>query len=116
MPELPETLEAWIRELPEEVQSVVREKPPTICYRSVENEGHFWVDGVIEKGGAVFYIIMHGSDSFLPGCIVQPVDPDSLMPCACGKWVRPARAKIEAAERVAEAMQAALTRQSPDES
>lgn len=114
MPELPVKLELWVQTLPEEVQIIVRAKPPTTCYRSVENDGHFWLEGITENEGVLSYTVLHGSDSFLPGFRVYHVTPDSLMPCQCGKWERPAASQIEAANKVVEAMLKASTHPRPD--
>lgn len=104
MIQLTVSLETWVLSLPECVQRVVRERPPSICYRSLENDGHFWLEGVKEKNGVVLYSIIHGSDSFLPGFLVDQVDPNTLIPCDCGQWERPSAEKIIAAVRVTQAL------------
>lgn len=104
MIQLTAALETWVLSLPDHVQSVVRERPPSICYRSLENDGHFWLEGVKEESGVVLYTIIHGSDSFLPGFLVQQVDPNTLVPCDCGNWERPSAEKIIAAVKVTQAL------------
>jgi hypothetical protein len=111
MPDLSPELEAWVLTLPEEVQFVVRLKPPTICYRSIENEGHYWLDGITENEGVVSYSVLHGSDSFLPGFRVYHVNPETLVPCGCGCYERAADSQIEAANKVVEAMLRASRKQ-----
>ena len=110
---LPAKLEEWVQTLPKEIEKIVREKPPTICYRSIENKGHFWLEGITIKDNVVSYMVLHGNDSFLPGFSVPYVNPESLMPCGCGEWQRPSLDQIEAAKGVADAILAAVNRKSP---
>ena len=114
MPELPEPLECWLQTLPEFVQEVVRKRPPTTCYRSTEDDGHYWIEGVTELDGDVTYTLLHGENSFLPGFRVYHINPENLYACFCGHWKHPAEEQIESARKVTEAILKVATRPSPD--
>lgn len=83
---------SFLKKLPPHVAEVVREYPATTCYRSIENEGHYWIYSYGEpptKDGIVTVKIVHGRDSYLPGVMVFGVQIGSLVKCGCGKWESP---------------------------
>ena len=80
-------LEDWLATRPPAVAAVARRFPPTTCYRSTENRGHYLIGSYEEpKCGGVTVKLIHGADSFLPGIVVFGVDPETLISCDCGEW------------------------------
>lgn len=81
-------LRDYILTLPEAVQEVAFRVPPDSCYRG-EGKAHYRIHAYDEPAEGPIKVtlrVIHGADSSLPGMTVFGKDPDSLIPCGCGKW------------------------------
>lgn len=90
-------IEAWFAIRPPKVAAVMRAYPPLICYRSTENDGHYWIQsyGEPRDDGPITLTLAHGQDSYLPGVGVFGVAPETLTPCNCGRWSWPTPEQAE---------------------
>jgi len=86
-----QAVEEWAATRPPKVAAVVRSHPPSTCYRSIENPGHYTIQsyGEPENGTDVTLTILHGADSYAPGISVFGVQPGTLSVCGCGRWSWP---------------------------
>lgn len=102
---------AWqrfVKKLPPRVAEVAREYPANVCYRSIENDGHYWIWSYADpnEDDIVTVQITHGRDSYAPGIRVFGVQIGSLVKCDCGKWQPPTAEQCDGERRRVEAFHA----------
>jgi len=98
--------ERWLSTLDDpEIEKAARKWPLLWCYRSTNNpQWHLHIDGFgREQDGRVTCMLIHGSDSTLPGVGTFGQDPKQLIPCKCGKWAPPTKEQIAATRAALEA-------------
>lgn len=82
----------------EAARAVARRYPPWRCYRSMENPHYHYAiasyDHDQETGG-ITLLLVHGSDSTLPGVKTFGQAWSQLLPCNCGKWEMPTPEQIQ---------------------
>jgi hypothetical protein len=83
-----EEFRKWLKDRPAVIQVAATEYPPTRCYRSRTNAGHYVILGYGEPqaGGGVTVQVLHGRDSYGAGHAVFGVPVSDLVPCGCDSW------------------------------
>lgn len=93
-----EDFERCLAGSPDNIKEAARQYPAYQCYRSADNNRQHYLIGTYytpEEGGAIRVVLIHGSDSTLPGIKSFGEDPAQLVPCNCGAWDWPTREQVE---------------------